>query len=205
MGVSVTFSSAVKWANRFEVLEHHADPRLGPRARQVAHRSRRAAGRWVVSHRTAIDQDLAVIHGFEMVHHAQQRALAGSARPEDYDDLALGHAEIHAAEDFPIAVGFLHVLADDEGLPRCAGSVTPSRLRNQASSDSAVGSGMTGGSARAGRPGVHAIQVEMALQHGLQARDGAGQDQVDHPGRDEDLEELEILPDDLLGTEMSAR
>src|SRR6202030_3355830 len=79
-----------------ELLEYHTDPRLGPRLRQLPDRSEPAAGHPLVPDMFAVDGDLAPIDRLEMVHHAQQGALARSAWPHDDDDLAAVHRQVDA-------------------------------------------------------------------------------------------------------------
>ena len=77
-----------------ELLEHHAD--LGAHARQAP----------VVAHRDAVDLDAAAIIGFQQVHAAHQRRLAGPGRADEGDDLATGHVQVDAVQRGEGAVVF---------------------------------------------------------------------------------------------------
>jgi hypothetical protein len=63
---------------QLEVLEHHADVRT--QLRQVGLR---------VADGGAVDEDVALLEGFEAVHAFDQRGFAGAGRAADDDDLAL--------------------------------------------------------------------------------------------------------------------
>src|SRR5712692_4882490 len=71
------------------------------------------AGHPLVPDMLAVDGDLAPIDRFQVVYEAQQRALARSARPHDDDNLAAVHRQVDALQNLPLAIGFLHIAADD--------------------------------------------------------------------------------------------
>ena len=54
--------------------------------------------RWSVEP-DAVDPDLARLHRLEVVEAAEERALAGAARSDDYHDLAARDLEAHVVED----------------------------------------------------------------------------------------------------------
>ena len=86
-----------------ELLEHHAD--LGAHARQAP----------VVAHRDAVDLDAAAVIGFQQVHAAHQRRLAGPGRADEGDDLATGHVQVDAVQRGEGAVVFSSAQAQQRG------------------------------------------------------------------------------------------
>ena len=81
----VTFSSARHVREEVELLEDHPDP-LADEVELVA----RLAGARArpLADVLALEEDLALLGRLEQVDAAQQRALAGAARPDHADDLA---------------------------------------------------------------------------------------------------------------------
>ena len=80
------------------VLEHHAHfehQRAQLPVLLVDGPAVRAGG----DERLAADTDFAAVHGFQIVHAAQQSGLARAAAADNRDDLAAGDAHGHALED----------------------------------------------------------------------------------------------------------
>ena len=68
----------------------------GAGMRQIANGPQRAIHP-LVANVLAVDEDLTFVHCFEVVDQAQERALAGTARPQMVDDLTAPDGQVDAA------------------------------------------------------------------------------------------------------------
>src|SRR5204862_5315108 len=87
-----------------ERLEDHADVGAVP-----------GEGAALDGHRPAVDGDGPAVDRLEPVDRAAQGRLAGSARPDDDDDLAAVDGELDVAQDVQRTEVLLHMLEHDEG------------------------------------------------------------------------------------------
>src|SRR5262245_23593132 len=85
-----------------EALKHHSD--IGSQCSKLLE---------VAAHGVARNVDRAAIRLHKAVEATQQRALAGSATPDQSEDFALLDGERHALEDVEIAEPLHDVLDDD--------------------------------------------------------------------------------------------
>src|SRR2546429_6043200 len=93
---------------QIELLKTDADTLSHQVELSLAH-AHPAAGGAHPSHRLAVDGDLARIERLQEIDAREKRALAGSARPDDGDDLAAMHRQIDAFEDLGAAVALVQV------------------------------------------------------------------------------------------------
>src|ERR1700722_14981567 len=97
-----------------ELLEHHPD--LAPH---------QVDGPGIAVEQRALDQDTALLVGFQMIEAANQRRFAGTRRSAQDDLLACADRQIDAGQGLEIAKPLVHALHDDHGLDRagCRGMV----------------------------------------------------------------------------------
>src|SRR5262245_65147625 len=93
---------------QIELLKNDADALPHQVELALAH-AHPAAGGGHPSHRLAVDGDLARIERLQEVDAREERALAGSARPDHGDHLAAMHRQIDALEDLGAAVALVQV------------------------------------------------------------------------------------------------
>ena len=98
---------------KVEVLEDHADARLGPGMGQPRHRTEHPLLE-LVANVPSVDQHLPTVDVLEVVDQSQEGALARSARSHQDHDLALAYVEVDAMKDLAPLIGLAHAAARDE-------------------------------------------------------------------------------------------
>jgi hypothetical protein len=121
-----------------EALEDHPDLLALARDVAVAVLHEPPAGA-AVADRMAVDEDLALVDPLEVVDAADERRLAGAARPDDADDLAPLHVEVDAAQRRDVAVALVHAArldGRDGGVGRAHRAVPRPAIRGSRHSSS---------------------------------------------------------------------
>ena len=123
---------AVQIRLQLQQLGRHRDPRgdlilgclgdLQPVGHVIKHRHMRVKRivlehhRDIALHRLGLidaliaNADLAAGDALQPRHHPQKRGLATARRPDDHDELAIGHVDIHTVDHIRRAKGFAHVI-----------------------------------------------------------------------------------------------
>src|SRR5690349_16488098 len=92
-----------------EALEDHADLGADARNALLAILHDLAVGRLAVANQLTVYVELALVDLLEVVDAAQEGRLAGAARPDHDDDLALAHAHADAAQHLIVVERLMHV------------------------------------------------------------------------------------------------